>query len=52
MDKLWVCDGVLETAEPGALMFPEEVPVRLMMLDALLILQKRVSFLETFPFLF
>ncbi|KAF3555916.1 hypothetical protein F2Q69_00012839 [Brassica cretica] len=24
MEKLWACDGVLETAEPGALMFPEE----------------------------
>ena len=24
MEKLWACDGILETAEPGALMFPEE----------------------------
>ncbi|KAF2555245.1 hypothetical protein F2Q68_00016539 [Brassica cretica] len=24
MKKLWASDGVLETAEPGALMFPEE----------------------------
>ncbi|KAF3538158.1 hypothetical protein F2Q69_00021693 [Brassica cretica] len=24
VEKLWACDGVLETAEPGALMFPEE----------------------------